>query len=773
MACQASCKYCFGPHQGNHMTLKQWEKTLVYLKRMTASWSDTEIINIIFHGGEPLLAGVAFFKNVLKDLDDTFGSNRLKLSIQSNLWALSSEFIDLFKKYRVSIGTSLDGPEKINDAQRGLGYFQKTWTQIQNLRDNGMNAGIITTITPNSAKHFDEIMEFFNANEISPKLHPSIPDINDRELKHQNEFVLSPREYSKVLLKVLHMELDKKHLISDSIIIDAINFAINDTAQGCMYKDCLGSYLAIDPTGDLYPCQRFIGHKEYRLGNINSEDIEIWNSKGAKKLKERQKKLQEKAAPLPPERRKYILGGCPYQAFSEKDIIDPYWEAYDNLFKEIQKKYVQEFIELTSLDTTLSLKDYIVKFPITIVTEQYKSPSYMKRNAKKIVAAYLLGKYDNNLDQIVTILLNLKLVKSKASGLRSLQNLQKRIKPQQLNNLYLHITWDCNLNCKHCYASKSPNEYMDLNNIKEIMIEAQTLGFQKIVFTGGEPLVHPNFQEMLGDIVSIKKDLPQIKLVLRTNWIKKLTKQQYEQIALVFDEIIVSLDGDQESHDTIRGKGSYSITVANIKDYQQLTQKNYTNIELACTISDINRSKQDAVYEFAKTFDPPLKVRIRRVLPIGKGKELQLHFPTVSPSFSSPKTALNFLSSEINPSETCGIGNNLYVNPKGEAFPCYAYKDQELYYGNIFTDGINAIIHSDKFQTIGQHSVDKNLQCKHCDMRYLCGGGCQAWNKNKGIRALNDPPTFCNGKTDYYYQLAKKQVKIAKDFLQIENVMDF
>lgn len=62
MACQASCKYCFGPHQGNHMTLKQWEKTLVYLKRMTASWSDTEIINIIFHGVSRYLQGLLFLK---------------------------------------------------------------------------------------------------------------------------------------------------------------------------------------------------------------------------------------------------------------------------------------------------------------------------------------------------------------------------------------------------------------------------------------------------------------------------------------------------------------------------------------------------------------------------------------------------------------------------------------------------------------------------------------------------------------------------------------
>ncbi len=46
-------------------------------------------------------------------------------SLQSNIWLLSDELIDLFLKYNVVVSTSIDGPEEINDYQRAEGYFEK------------------------------------------------------------------------------------------------------------------------------------------------------------------------------------------------------------------------------------------------------------------------------------------------------------------------------------------------------------------------------------------------------------------------------------------------------------------------------------------------------------------------------------------------------------------------------------------------------------------------------------------------------------------------
>ena len=89
---------------------------------MAATISAGECAEVTFHGGEPLLAGKPWYRRNLPILQARF-EGRLKLGIQSNLWLLDDEYCSLLKEYGVSIGTSLDGPEEINDAQRGRGYF--------------------------------------------------------------------------------------------------------------------------------------------------------------------------------------------------------------------------------------------------------------------------------------------------------------------------------------------------------------------------------------------------------------------------------------------------------------------------------------------------------------------------------------------------------------------------------------------------------------------------------------------------------------------------
>jgi uncharacterized protein len=65
--------------------------------------------------------------------------NKVHFGIQSNLWLLTEELCQLFKEHKVSLATSLDGPQIINDAQRGQGYFQKTMKGIQLARSHGLN----------------------------------------------------------------------------------------------------------------------------------------------------------------------------------------------------------------------------------------------------------------------------------------------------------------------------------------------------------------------------------------------------------------------------------------------------------------------------------------------------------------------------------------------------------------------------------------------------------------------------------------------------------
>ena len=122
MACQAGCRYCFAKKTGEVMTRETAEKALDFMACIAPERKD---IHLTFHGGEPLLAGEEFYEWILPLLWQRFG-RRVHLSIQSNLWAVTDRMAELFRKYHVSVGTSLDGPEDICDSQRGEGYYART-----------------------------------------------------------------------------------------------------------------------------------------------------------------------------------------------------------------------------------------------------------------------------------------------------------------------------------------------------------------------------------------------------------------------------------------------------------------------------------------------------------------------------------------------------------------------------------------------------------------------------------------------------------------------
>ncbi len=790
--CQATCQYCFGPHKGEIMTIKQWDKTLQYIIKITSNWDASNTIRFLFHGGEPLLVGHQFFKQCLKDIESAFGLNRVKINIQSNLWELDSEFIKLFRNYKVNLSTSLDGPEKITDTQRGKGYFRKTWDSIKKARENGIEIGCIVTFTTQSSSHWKEILEFFKENHILIHLHPAIPTLGANE---NNKYAISPEQYALLLSEMFAYYLKHYQDLIISSFEEMIHFVVNGNHKTCEYGDCLGKFLAIDSYGNIYPCQRFIGNSEFCIGNISDHEgfnnYNIWTHPNLSKFYNRKQFLEAQASRALPGLKKYVLGGCPYQAFSakSKNLHDPYWVTKKAFFDEIETKYIKEYVHLLDIpEASLGTRKLVNDFPITTIIKSGKNQDYLTRNAKRIIAAYLLG-IDQNIYSVNESLIRLGLIKNKKSGLYTLKSFKKRLLAMQYNNLYIHLTWSCNLKCNHCYApttqyleQKSDDEReksrqnqkrihfpIEKNLLKQIFFDAKNVNFQKIVITGGEPTCHPQFEQFVYFLKGIKQELSPLKLVLRSNWTLNLTEKLMTTISEVFDQIVVSVDGDQASHDKRRGKGSYQNTINNLKKYKELTFNTHKSarLHLACTseFEHLTSELKSSVYNLAQQLGDEVGVRYRPILPIGKGKSLNLALKKYISS--DPYHALRFLASDYTPTATCGLGRNLYVDPSGDVYPCYAYKPKGSILGNIFESSLEVILNSKKFQDLYNYDVDKNDFCRSCEVRYLCGGGCQAWNIISDKDSIKKPPSFCDGKTSPYYERALDWIKIAKEFLGI------
>lgn len=78
--------------------------------------------------------------------------------------------------------------------------------------------------------------------------------------------------------------------------------------------------------------------------------------------------------------------------------------------------------------------------------------------------------------------------------------------PKYLMNLTLEITSNCNLKCCHCYvenrAQKQMSRFLDFEMIKKVICEAYDMNAVTITLTGGEPMTHPNFNDIIEFIKS-------------------------------------------------------------------------------------------------------------------------------------------------------------------------------------------------------------------------------------------------------------------------------
>lgn len=334
--CQAACKYCFGPNKGEAMSLEVFDKVVDFIKNIAPKCNK---INITFHGGEPLLAGADFYHYALEKLRDTFGKST-QLSIQSNLWALDDELCELIKHYNVSIGTSLDGFEEMCNAQRGQGYFQKTMAGIQKLHINDIHTNCICTFTSEFSDKAQEVFKFFAREGIPYTIHGAVPVLECEK----KEFNVSVEEMERILADTLLVY--KKNLSLNRVrTIDSMaRGCFAEKGNVCTFFHCLGSFAAVDLTGNIYTCQRFCGHENYAIGNVFDEPSEFSLTHNPIFALFERKQNQAKKACANCLQFNYCKGGCLYNMFTANTDKDPYCEAYKSVFNTISRDMSLEMV---------------------------------------------------------------------------------------------------------------------------------------------------------------------------------------------------------------------------------------------------------------------------------------------------------------------------------------------------------------------------------------------------------------------------------------------
>lgn len=335
--CPSNCKYCWGSESNSPMMdTEVIDQIADWLKDFR-----DDNVHFTFHGGEPLLAGYDFYKYALEKL--TALPNVEGFSLQSNIWLLTPEMIELFKKYNITISTSIDGPEDINDYQRGEGYFKKTMDNYQLAKDNGLNINFVLTVTDYSKDYSDELYDFFKENEMNLKIHAALPSLRG---DNADPWALDQEEHGKLLIDWLDKYLYDLDKFSIRDLDHIAKSALRRRGTLCTFADCIGTTLAVGADGSIYPCYRFVGMDEYVLGNVadNPSFDDLKESDAWAKLQEFREYVDENCKKC--RHVKYCEGGCPYNAIvgaGTSKAVDPQCTAYKMIFDEVSKKANREF----------------------------------------------------------------------------------------------------------------------------------------------------------------------------------------------------------------------------------------------------------------------------------------------------------------------------------------------------------------------------------------------------------------------------------------------
>ena len=745
LACQASCKYCFGPHKGAVMEERTAMETVRFMKSIAVE-TDAKDISIIFHGGEPLLAPIKVWRVIFEETGAQLAGYKVKMNIQSNLWNLSDEILQLCQKNNVSIGTSLDGPKEICDISRGEGYFDRTWASVEKARASGFSVSGIATITQQTMPYTEQIAKFFRNMGMSMVLHGAVAGL---DVQQKNGFALDAGQYAKMVAGLFPWYIKNRKYIQ----IETLDYYAKGVVWGdpgvCTFRDCLGMFLAISPTGDITSCQRLAGKEKFRMGNIFEKPTlaELYESAAAKHQRERESRVAERCAgcdiyPI-------CKGGCYYCAAASGDgVIDPFCEAYQKIYAFVQEQVMDEMqseenIHAIAVSPAITDEHPLLRKGAYISLSGKEHPARIADNARRILALYELSTTGNPAVAAQN-LFDKKICGEVAITEKLLEQIRDNLckSHKSLNNCYIHATFNCNLRCSHCYANAGESvEEMEIEHFGLLVEQAIEEKFRQIVITGGEPLMHTRRNEML-EICRNHRGRG-TNLVLRTNLTGTFKENQLAALAGSFDQVVASVDGNEETHDNRRGKGTYKNLVHNLEEYVRISGSisNAAELSLTCVMraAEINGEPGTSVNMLAKSLGVK-RIRFRPLLPLGRAGNLDE--PVMCEGLMEHVSPDEMLKSQINPLTTCGIGQNIFIKPDGGCYPCYAWCDDHTFIGNVFEQGLHQVLSSPQFRRLADCTVDTIAKCRDCRYRYLCGGACRAWG-NRHETDLNAQPVNC------------------------------
>ena len=288
-ACNMACSYCYysksdeGPDRVRAMP----DDLLETYVQQHISAHPGPVVRFSWHGGEPTLLGVDFFKRVVafQKKHQPRGID-IQNGIQTNGTLLDETWCRFFKQEGFSVGLSLDGPEEFHNQYRMTKSGSKTHARVMRgqklLQKNQVPHDILCVVHHHNVDHPLDVYRFFKRIGAAyigflPVVHSPIGSVD-------------AQKFGKFLCTVF--DEWKAHdigRIKVQMFEEVMAAAMGQDHALCVFRRTCGEIPVVEKNGDVYPCDHFV-RPAFKSGNITTTPLgKLMNLKTMREFGKRKK----------------------------------------------------------------------------------------------------------------------------------------------------------------------------------------------------------------------------------------------------------------------------------------------------------------------------------------------------------------------------------------------------------------------------------------------------------------------------------------------------
>lgn len=292
--CNLACKYCYYLEKNNlydksHRHIMSDEMLEQFTREYIEAQTMPQVL-FTWHGGEPLMRSIDFYKKALTLQKKYARGRRIDNVIQTNGTMLTDEWCEFFAQNNWLVGISIDGPQEYHDHYRltttGNPSWQKVMHGIELLKKHHVEWNAMAVVNAYNANHPLEFYHFFKDNGCQ---YLQFTPIVERLTKHQDgrtlasladnheiplaDFSVTPEQWGNFLCAIFDewVRNDVGKMFVEIFDCTLANW-MGVLPGICAYSKNCGHAGVMEHNGDVYSCDHFV-FPEYKLGNIRDHTL--------------------------------------------------------------------------------------------------------------------------------------------------------------------------------------------------------------------------------------------------------------------------------------------------------------------------------------------------------------------------------------------------------------------------------------------------------------------------------------------------------------------